>query len=57
MLELLLLVGISYFLKSVDLDLNRGYRSKKVGEFSFNIPSSSAKMHPIDHMSIAGLPL
>lgn len=54
-LVLFLSIGISYFLIVADLDLNSGSRSKKVGEFSFNMPSSSAKMQPTDHMSTAGL--
>jgi len=31
-----------------------GCLSMNVGAFSFIIPSSSANMHPTDHMSIAG---
>lgn len=54
-LALLLSIGNSYFLIVADLDLNSDSRSKKVGEFSFNMPSSSAKMQPTDHISTEGL--
>jgi len=37
-----------------DFPGNNGFLSINVGEFSFIIPRSSAKIHPIDHISIAG---